>query len=75
MITAETGFAWKVEGRRREIVATGPIPGRTPIKVPIMQPMKQKNKFLGWTAIENAIWRLARRSMIRSQEFLWEVEF
>jgi hypothetical protein len=75
MMIADTGFVWKVEGRRREIVATGPMPGRTPIKVPMRQPIKQKNKFSFWIAIKNAIWRLDKRSIAKIQEFLWGVEF
>jgi hypothetical protein len=39
-----TGFIPKVTGRRREMVATGPIPGRTPIRVPINTPKKQKKR-------------------------------
>jgi hypothetical protein len=41
MIMAETGSTWKVAGSKREIVPTGPIPGRTPMRVPINTPMKQ----------------------------------
>jgi hypothetical protein len=36
----------KVTGKRMEMVATGPIPGRTPIKVPINTPKKQKKRLL-----------------------------
>jgi hypothetical protein len=38
---AETGGILNVLGRRIEIVATGPIPGRTPIRVPINTPMNE----------------------------------
>ena len=31
----------------KEIVATGPSPGRTPTKVPIKQPTKQKSRLSG----------------------------
>jgi hypothetical protein len=44
MIIEVTGFIPKVTGKRREIVATGPIPGRTPIRVPINTPIKQKRR-------------------------------
>jgi hypothetical protein len=36
-----------VAGKRMEMVATGPIPGRTPIRVPINTPKKQKRRFVG----------------------------
>jgi hypothetical protein len=35
-----------VTGRRSDIVPAGPIPGRTPIKVPRKTPIKQYNKFV-----------------------------
>jgi hypothetical protein len=38
---APTGLIWKVMGKRRDIVPTGPMPGRTPIRVPVKTPMKQ----------------------------------
>jgi hypothetical protein len=47
MMSAATGVIWKVEGRRREMVATGPNPGKTPTRVPIRTPKKQKNRLLG----------------------------
>jgi hypothetical protein len=37
----------KVAGRRREIVATGPIPGKTPISVPTRTPTKQNIRLMG----------------------------
>jgi hypothetical protein len=45
-----TGGARKVAGKRREIAATGPSPGRTPTRVPIRTPRKQKRRFKGWRA-------------------------
>ncbi|MEM2990640.1 MAG: hypothetical protein QXQ02_05595 [Halobacteria archaeon] len=44
---AETGEILKLTGRRRLIVAEGPIPGRTPIMVPIKTPIKQYRRFIG----------------------------
>jgi hypothetical protein len=41
MIIANRGGALIVKGRRSDIVPTGPIPGRTPINVPIKTPAKQ----------------------------------
>jgi hypothetical protein len=47
MIIEETAGAWKIIGRRREIVAEGPRPGRTPTSVPIRTPKKQYRTFTG----------------------------
>jgi hypothetical protein len=44
----------KVVGRRSEIAAVGPIPGRTPTRVPIAHPTKAKRRFSGRKATENA---------------------
>jgi hypothetical protein len=44
MIMPETGPIPKVTGKRREMVPAGPIPGRTPIRVPMKTPTKQYNK-------------------------------
>jgi hypothetical protein len=41
MINADTGGTLYVSGKSIAIVAIGPIPGRTPISVPTMQPIKQ----------------------------------
>jgi hypothetical protein len=46
-----TGEREKVAGSRILIVPEGPIPGRTPIKVPINTPKKQKRIFIGWNVI------------------------
>jgi len=53
MMIAEVVSSLKVDGRRRARVATGPIPGRTPIKVPIRHPIRQKKRFMGERATEN----------------------
>ena len=41
MIMAATGGTLKVSGSSIAMVAVGPIPGSTPIKVPTSTPMKQ----------------------------------
>jgi hypothetical protein len=46
-----TGEILKVTGSRMLIVPEGPIPGRTPIKVPIKHPAKQYNRLMGWKVI------------------------
>jgi hypothetical protein len=38
MISEAVGGRWKVIGSSMAMVATGPMPGRTPIRVPTMQP-------------------------------------
>jgi hypothetical protein len=41
IIMAPTGDTLKVAGSKRDIAPTGPMPGRTPIRVPIKTPAKQ----------------------------------
>src|ERR1043166_1329498 len=45
MISAATGGRLKVIGSSIAMVATGPIPGNTPISVPSITPMKQYHRF------------------------------
>src|SRR4051812_42885523 len=45
MIRAEVGGTLKVIGSSIAMVASGPIPGSTPISVPRKQPMKQNHRF------------------------------
>src|SRR6185369_4194269 len=45
------------------IVATGPMPGSTPIRVPSRQPMKQYRRLIGVTATPKPVIRLETRSM------------
>jgi len=41
MMMDATGGAWKVTGMRIDIAPTGPMPGKTPMSVPIRTPKKQ----------------------------------
>ena len=41
MISAATGATLKVSGSSIAMVASGPMPGSTPISVPTSTPMKQ----------------------------------
>ena len=41
MMSAETGGSTKVAGSSMAIVATGPMPGSTPMSVPRITPMRQ----------------------------------
>src|SRR5215213_10287792 len=45
------------------MVATGPMPGSTPIKVPSKQPMKAYSRLIGVKATPKPIERLLMRSM------------
>jgi hypothetical protein len=47
MIIAPIGVMRKVAGSKRDIAPTGPMPGSTPISVPVRTPMKQYNRFTG----------------------------
>ena len=46
MIDAVGDIAY-VTGRSSDIVATGPMPGSTPIRVPTKTPTKHANRFAG----------------------------
>src|SRR5947209_5162896 len=63
MMSAATGFRLKVIGSSMAIVATGPMPGSTPISVPRITPMKQYITFSGWTATTKPIQRLWKISI------------
>src|ERR1051325_3676801 len=63
MISAATGLRLKVMGSSIAMVATGPMPGSTPISVPSTTPMKQYITFSGWTATWKPIQRLLKISM------------
>ncbi len=47
------------------MVPTGPIPGRTPIKVPTKHPRKQNMRFVGWKATLNPVIMLPKKSINR----------
>src|SRR3569832_1995483 len=63
MISADTGGSAYVAGSSIAMVATGPMPGSTPISVPSTQPMKAYSRFSGVTATPKPIARLWKRSM------------
>jgi len=44
---ADMGDIRKVTGKRMDIAPIGPIPGRTPTRVPIRTPKKQDRMFEG----------------------------
>ena len=46
MMSEDSGGRVNVAGSNIAIVATGPMPGNTPIKVPSRQPIKQYKRLL-----------------------------
>jgi hypothetical protein len=52
MMSAESGFSPKLIGNSMAMVATGPMPGRTPMRVPRSAPIKQKRRFAGVVTAE-----------------------
>src|SRR5712691_6494706 len=63
MIRPDVGSRWKVSGNSIAMVAIGPMPGRTPIRVPISAPASAKNRFAGVSATPNPTTRLLRSSI------------
>jgi hypothetical protein len=53
MMIAEVAVILKLTGSRIDMVATGPNPGNTPIRVPMKTPTKQENKLWGSKLTEN----------------------
>src|SRR5919108_3282603 len=71
MMSAPTGSIPKVIGNNIAIVAMGPIPGSTPISVPIRAPRKHSPKFLNESATERPSPRLANKSPISIPQVPW----
>ena len=63
MMSADTGGTLKVIGSSMAIVASGPMPGSTPISVPRKQPTKQNHRFCSVSATLNPSIRLLNSSM------------
>src|SRR5205085_1726771 len=63
MISAATGGSAYVAGSSMAMVATGPMPGSTPISVPSRQPMKAYSRLIGVKATPKPIERFEMRSM------------
>src|SRR4051812_40979488 len=63
MISADTGGSAYVAGSNIAMVATGPMPGSTPISVPSTQPMKQYSRLMGVTATPKPVARFVNSSM------------
>src|SRR5215212_5300829 len=74
MMSADTGARLKVIGSSMAMVATGPMPGRTPIRVPSITPMRQYSRFIGEMATPKPMTRLWKISIMagpRSAEGFW----
>ena len=68
MMIAVTGGRLNVKGSKRATVPVDPIPGRTPMNVPIKQPKKQKNRLLGVRMTENPkpiLWKTSMKTSLR----------
>src|SRR5262245_58274329 len=63
MMSAPSGGAPYVTGSSMAMVATGPIPGSTPMAVPSSTPIRQKPRLMGVRAAPKPVTRWARRSI------------
>ena len=68
MMSADTGGTLNVIGSNIAIVASGPMPGSTPISVPRKQPMKQNHRFCSVNATLKPSIRLLKSSISVSYE-------
>src|SRR5215471_6939146 len=67
MMIEAVGESAYVAGSSKDIVATGPIPGRTPMSVPTNTPTKHARRLPGARVTVKPYARLARRSTRRSE--------
>src|SRR6185503_10713768 len=65
MISAATGLRLNVIGSSIAMVATGPMPGSTPISVPSRQPISAYSRWIGVNATPKPITRLLKISIAR----------
>src|SRR5215204_7289129 len=63
MIIAEGGERPNVNGSSSATAGIGPMPGSTPIAVPMTTPIRQNSKLLGCKAVVSPISRLSKSSM------------
>src|SRR5215475_9159261 len=64
MMSAPVGSTLKVSGNSMAMVAIGPMPGSTPIKVPTRHPMKASTRLTGDNAVAKPSPRLPIKSNI-----------
>src|SRR5450759_553642 len=62
MMIAAVGSSLKVMGMRSAVPAAGPNPGRTPIRVPRMQPIVANKRFMGVSAVAKPVIRCCNAS-------------
>jgi hypothetical protein len=65
MIMAETGLVPKVPGNNIAIAPVGPMPGKTPMSVPIRTPIKQYRKLMGVEIVEKPFKRPSKISILK----------
>src|SRR5438270_11645618 len=68
MISAPTGGRPNVIGSSIAMVASGPMPGSTPIRVPTSAPIRHSPRLIGVTATPKPNQRFAKMSMMRPLE-------
>src|SRR5688572_18887078 len=66
MMSAATGFSLNVSGSSIAMAASGPMPGSTPIIVPMKTPMKQYVRFSSESATLKPRYRLGKSSARKS---------
>src|SRR4029450_6777237 len=64
MMSAPVGSTLKVSGNSMAMVAIGPMPGSTPIKVPTRHPVKASRRLIGDNAVAKPSPRLPIKSNI-----------
>ena len=69
MISAPTGATLNVSGSSIAMVASGPMPGSTPISVPTSTPMKQYIRFCSENATPKPKTRLLKRSRSMADQY------
>src|ERR671938_240482 len=73
MMSAATGLRLKVIGNSMAMVATGPMPGSTPISVPSRQPISAYNRWIGVKATPKPmirLWKICSIARLRLAEVL-----
>src|SRR5262249_33770871 len=69
MISEVSGARPYVAGSSMAMVATGPIPGRTPISVPSRHPTRQKNRFCRLAAAVKPVTRMPIMAISAGSEY------
>src|ERR1044071_8018078 len=67
MMSAEVGFIPNVTGMRSAMPADGPMPGSTPMIVPMKTPRKVYQRLIGWRQTAKPLRMWVRVSTVTSQ--------